>query len=124
MSLYSIFKYADKVLHHLRDVPATHLILQGYGIRILPSYISSLATRKLTPSNNPKHRFRKQILTLDLVSIAAEEREAMNEVSQSEYPILQSLMPRGYRASRILNGFRIFICHVVLWEMGQRRAIK
>ncbi|KAJ6572087.1 hypothetical protein B0H19DRAFT_1372979 [Mycena capillaripes] len=108
-----IFKYANK----------------GYGIRILPSYISSLATRK-SSRDNPRYRFRRPE-TLDLVSIAAEERDRITEAvdrmmsADSEYmhTAFETLMPRGYRASRCLNGFHTFVSCATLWAMAHRGII-
>ncbi|KAJ7484393.1 hypothetical protein FB451DRAFT_1392948 [Mycena latifolia] len=103
-----IFKYADK----------------GYGIRILPSYISSLVTRKSA------HRYPSG--EAFLASMADREREwTTNEVRAATRRfgrsgrILECVMPRyaGYRASRCLKGFQIFMRCVTIWEMGQRGEV-
>ncbi|KAJ7669362.1 hypothetical protein DFH06DRAFT_1180734 [Mycena polygramma] len=106
-----IFKYADK----------------GYGIRILPSYITSLATREAaSDTNKPRNPVPSARKCLDLASVAAEEREwTTQELANStlEYgrpPPLRALISRGYRASRCLNGFQIFMRCVALWEHGRR----
>ncbi|KAJ7322950.1 hypothetical protein DFH08DRAFT_354212 [Mycena albidolilacea] len=86
-----LFKYADK----------------GYGIRILPSYISSLAT-----------------VDLDIASIAAEQRK-WTTTRAPEVRVLLDLMPPrvGYRASRCLTGFRVFMRCAILWELVHRGTI-
>ncbi|KAJ7794659.1 hypothetical protein B0H14DRAFT_3159029 [Mycena olivaceomarginata] len=99
-----LFKYADK----------------GYGIRILPSYISALAARA---SNRSKGKAR---LNLDLQSIAAEQRNwTTRRAAAVRIRRLQDLMPPriGYGASRCLKGFRIFMRCVALWELAHRGTI-
>ncbi|KAJ7322957.1 hypothetical protein DFH08DRAFT_941686 [Mycena albidolilacea] len=99
-----LFKYADK----------------GYEIRILPSYISSLAARA---SNRSKGKAR---LNLDLQSIVAEQRNwTTRRAAAVRIRRLQDLMPPriGYRASRCLKGFRIFMRCVALWELARRGTI-
>ncbi|KAJ7138503.1 hypothetical protein C8R43DRAFT_1019340 [Mycena crocata] len=100
-----IFKYADK----------------GYGIRILPSYISSLTATKSVPGQRSGPKF-------DILSIANEERAftAQQAKQTPSYMLLESLIPRraGYRGSRCLKGFRIFMRWVALWEMGQRNEVE
>ncbi|KAJ7815281.1 hypothetical protein B0H14DRAFT_1410689 [Mycena olivaceomarginata] len=99
-----LFKYADK----------------GYGIRILPSYISALAARA---SDRSKGKAR---LNLDLQSIAAEQRNwTTRRAAAARIRRLQDLMPPriGYGASRCLKGFRIFMRCVALWELAHRGTI-
>ncbi|KAJ7753732.1 hypothetical protein B0H16DRAFT_1886800 [Mycena metata] len=107
-----IFKYADK----------------GYGIRILPSYISSLKTWK--PKKAQRQQF-KGPLEREIIAIAEEEKEwttkeVLRMVKRRAHVFFQALMPRhaGYRASRCLKGFRIFMRCAALWEMGHRGVVK
>ncbi|KAJ6491271.1 hypothetical protein C8R47DRAFT_1214666 [Mycena vitilis] len=106
-----IFKYADK----------------GYGIRLLPSYIPSLATRETaSDTDKPRNPVDSARRCPDLASVAAEERDwttqelASSTLEYGRTPSLRALISRGYRASRCLNGFQIFIRCVALWEHGRR----
>ncbi|KAJ7186758.1 hypothetical protein C8R46DRAFT_1184623 [Mycena filopes] len=105
-----VFKYADK----------------GYGIRILPSYISSLAARNLPPTELPG-RPRKGAATLNLLSLIAEEQEwTAAEVAGKPgrpRPVLKNMLPQGYKASRGLAGLCSFIRSATVWEMGHRGEI-
>ncbi|KAJ7154669.1 hypothetical protein C8R46DRAFT_1118026, partial [Mycena filopes] len=92
-----IFKYADK----------------GYGIRILPSYLSSLGPSKAKRTKRNRSQGR---VDLDIISIAETESEwtttEVTRMAKHGCPIFfQALMPKhaGYRASRCLKGFRIFM---------------
>ncbi|KAJ7322953.1 hypothetical protein DFH08DRAFT_969591 [Mycena albidolilacea] len=104
--IYSIFKYADK----------------GYGIRFLPSYISSLATRESASNDSTSETPRDR----DLVSIAAEQRKWTAREMAKKVPIMfvriadQSL---SAVPSRCLKGFRIFMRCATLWEMAHRGTI-
>ncbi|KAJ7809075.1 hypothetical protein B0H14DRAFT_2867864 [Mycena olivaceomarginata] len=98
----SIFKYPDK----------------GYGIRILPSYISSLATRK-SASNDSTSRTPQK---LDLGSIMAEQRKW---TTSRKPTTLRELLPRkDDRASRYMSSFRIFSRCATFWEMVRRGTIR
>ncbi|KAJ6532756.1 hypothetical protein DFH09DRAFT_133862 [Mycena vulgaris] len=102
-----IFKYADK----------------GYGLRFLPSYLSSLTARKSARGQSDEEAL--------LSSIADGEREwtedQVAEMLEGEFArgLLECLMPRfaGYRGSRCLKSFKIFMRCVALWEMGQRGEV-
>ncbi|KAJ7098262.1 hypothetical protein C8R44DRAFT_357130 [Mycena epipterygia] len=104
-----IFKYADK----------------GYGIRILPSYISSL----VAPSS--KRKKGKKLAAPDISVIVAQEREwTADEIKAAlrrGVPDigLNCVMPKlaGYRGTRCLKGFRIFMRCVALWEMAHRKEV-
>ncbi|KAJ7669352.1 hypothetical protein DFH06DRAFT_1321374 [Mycena polygramma] len=106
-----IFKYADK----------------GYGIRILPSHISSLATQRLIPDATGQ-RSTQSNQSLDLISVAHEERDRMTQavddlLAEDFVPSVRALLPDGHRASRCLNGLRIFVQYATLWSLGQRGII-
>ncbi|KAF7334310.1 hypothetical protein MSAN_02392700 [Mycena sanguinolenta] len=94
-----VFKYADK----------------GYGIRVLPSYISSLTTGESTSNNSS---------SLDFASAAAAQRDwTTKQVGNVKHVVsVQTVLPRDvrYRASRALNDFRVFMRCVSLWEMAHR----
>ncbi|KAJ7497784.1 hypothetical protein FB451DRAFT_1335825 [Mycena latifolia] len=127
---YRVFKYANK----------------GYGLRILPSYISSLATY-----NSPAHRSaiaRGEVLadTVSLSELASQARTWTSEVIQeylevghdnrpfhwpswkyspikSAKPVFSHAMLESYAqvtseplGRSCLTGFSLFMRHVALWE--------
>ncbi|KAJ7735102.1 hypothetical protein DFH07DRAFT_893615 [Mycena maculata] len=110
-----IFKYADK----------------GYGLRILPSYISSLAKKKPSRPKSGKRSGASKNLHVDIPSLGEEEREwtTIQVRRKSRYSTvrlgLDSLLPphAGYRRSRCLIAFRNFMRCVALWEMAQRKEV-
>ncbi|KAJ7034702.1 hypothetical protein C8F04DRAFT_1100699 [Mycena alexandri] len=105
-----IFKYADK----------------GYGIRILPSYFSSIAARKL-PLTLTDRLGKPREGTLELISLIHEEQEwtvteATGKAGRPR-PVFQNMLPKGYRPTRSLTGLCGFVRSATLWEMGHRGEI-
>ncbi|KAF8217718.1 hypothetical protein K438DRAFT_2006765 [Mycena galopus ATCC 62051] len=101
-----IFKYADK----------------GYGIRILPSYVSSLATRESDSDDSTS-----EPRNFDIVSIAAKQRDWVTTKvgGKKEVGFVGTLMHSRvrYRSSQCLNGFRIFMRCATLWEMAHQGTV-
>ncbi|KAF7350618.1 hypothetical protein MSAN_01621900 [Mycena sanguinolenta] len=108
-----VFKYADR----------------GYGVRILPSYLSSLEESK----SRLREISRGEILFgVDIDKIAAASRIFTQSVvdeyggrsvghAELENCGQLSSEPQGRSC---LSGFSLFMRHVALWEMGQAGEIK
>ncbi|KAJ7698595.1 hypothetical protein B0H17DRAFT_1328498 [Mycena rosella] len=110
-----IFKYADK----------------GYSIRILPSYLASLAAqdghgeKRLSSVADGQRR-----LTEERIDEMQNRDDSGMEGAVSAWGsggLLECLLPRfaGYRRSRCLKkGFKTFMRFVALWEMGRRGEVR
>ncbi|KAF8214866.1 hypothetical protein K438DRAFT_1749937 [Mycena galopus ATCC 62051] len=92
-----VFKYADR----------------GYGVRILPSYISSLEASK----SKLRDISRDEILFgLDIEKIAAASRKWTRTVNYDQL----SSEPQGRSC---LSGFALFMRHIALWELEKKGEI-
>ncbi|KAJ7089221.1 hypothetical protein B0H15DRAFT_840002 [Mycena belliarum] len=102
-----IFKYADK----------------GYGIRILPSYISSLAGK--TRPSGPRHPAGGSLDLLDIAAKAHKDTQSIMHDSASGRTglpvteLLEFYMSRGTSFS----GWYEFMHDSSIWEMGQRGEV-
>ncbi|KAJ7166898.1 hypothetical protein C8R46DRAFT_1219277 [Mycena filopes] len=91
-----IFKYADK----------------GYGVRILPSYLSSLA-----------HTFEDE-QSIDLTQLAADAQifvEDMFVRLRDSHRVRYSDLDDNWPARSCLTTFTLFMRHAVYWEIARRQ---
>ncbi|KAJ7512442.1 hypothetical protein B0H11DRAFT_1951216 [Mycena galericulata] len=104
-----IFKYADK----------------GYGLRILPFYVSSLATRNPTPPNNRPHSGGTDLPRPDIFSVAVEARnwtaQFVDRWKNRGSNVLSFNMAEFGQS--FLSSFSTFMRWVALWEMGRRGEV-
>ncbi|KAJ6605401.1 hypothetical protein DFH09DRAFT_1300132 [Mycena vulgaris] len=115
-----VFKYANKAS------------LQGYGIRILPSYIASLDESKTKLKSIARG---EELFELNMDTIATRSRawtrtiiedclelRPKRQVSHLDLENKHQLSaePQGRSC---LTGFSLFMRHVALWEMAQRDGI-
>ncbi|KAJ6493330.1 hypothetical protein C8R45DRAFT_989477 [Mycena sanguinolenta] len=112
-----VFKYADR----------------GYGVRILPSYISSLEGSKSKLAAISRNEI---LFGVDMHKIAAASRKwtmtVVDESSFDERPTVMShfdLENDGQVSSEpqgrsCLSGFSLFMRHAALWEIAQTGEVK
>ncbi|KAJ7154668.1 hypothetical protein C8R46DRAFT_1118017 [Mycena filopes] len=100
-----IFKYASK----------------GYGLRILPSYVSSL--EKSVVDTNPVPDDTSP-LRLDLSILAQETRLWIGEWILASYPFPTRMVSPRSLPGYSLSAFSMFMRHVALWEMRHHGEIE
>ncbi|KAJ7033326.1 hypothetical protein C8F04DRAFT_1261138 [Mycena alexandri] len=99
-----IFKYANK----------------GYGVRILPSYLSSLAR---TPEEFEALLPGENISNIDIDVLVADARlsvEAVFAERRGTYRVRYSDLDAIRPSRSCLIGFTLFMRHVVYWEMARQ----
>ncbi|KAJ7473946.1 hypothetical protein FB451DRAFT_1466358 [Mycena latifolia] len=107
----------------LRELQLIFARLQGYGIRILPSYIASLQESETKLNDIARG---EDLFTLNMDAIAARSR-AWTEtvVGECSQPISHRDLENKHQLSAeplgrsCLTGFSLFMRHVALWEMAQ-----
>ncbi|KAJ7205208.1 hypothetical protein GGX14DRAFT_645057 [Mycena pura] len=103
-----VFKYANR----------------GYGIRILPSYVTSLVESQ---ANIDSIARGERLVKLDMDTIAETARNFTKNAPCSSHKALDqggdqvSTEPQGRSC---LSGFSVFMRHVALWEMERRGEVK
>jgi len=134
-----VFKYAYRVW----TLPPSKSYLtdsQGYGIRILNSYLSSLAEsqQNLARIAHGEHLFPLNIDTLanaarqwtERVILSHQRRQNFRATPGQPFHCTPIFLENGDQKTSepqgqsCLSGFSVFMRHVALWEMERREEVK